>query len=61
MRRHLHRMGDKNILPGVTHMLTKEQKEKRAVWAMKLKSDDWNRTIFSDELCFQPFRNAIRR
>ena len=31
MRRHLHRMGYKNILSPVTHMLTKEQKEKRVI------------------------------
>ena len=30
-------------------MLTKEQKEKHAVWAMKHKNDDWNQTVFSDE------------
>ena len=31
MQRHLHRMGYKNILPQVTHMLTKEQQEKRVI------------------------------
>ena len=31
MQRHLHRMGYRNILPRVTHMLTKEQKEKRVM------------------------------
>ena len=49
MQRHLHQMGYRNILPRVTHMLTKEQKEKHAVWAMKHKNDDWNQTVFSDE------------
>ena len=31
MQPHLHRMGYRNILPRVTHMLTKEQKEKRVI------------------------------
>ena len=60
MQRHLHRMGYKNILPRVTHMLTKEQKEKRVIWAMKHKNDDWNQTVFSDESYFQLFRNTVR-
>ena len=40
MQRHLHWMGYKNILPQVTHMLTKEQKEERVIWAMMHKNDD---------------------
>ena len=42
-------------------MLTKEQKEKRVMWAMKHKNDDWNQTVFSDESYFQLFRNTVRR
>ena len=61
MQRHLHRMGYTNILPRVTHMLTKEQKEKHVIWAIKHKNDDWNQTVFSDESCFQLFRNIVHR
>ena len=61
MQRHLHWMGYKNILPQVTHMLTKERKEKHVIWAMKHKNDDWNQTVFSDESCFQLFRDTVRR
>ena len=60
MQRHLHRMDYKNILPRVTHILTKEQKEKRVVWRMKHKNDDLNQTVFSDESCCQLFRNTVR-
>ena len=60
MQCHLHRMGYRNILPRITHMLTKEQKEKRVIWAMKHKNDDWNQTVFSDESYFQLFRNTVR-
>ena len=42
-------------------MLTKEQKEKRVIWAMKHKNDDWNQTVFSDESYFQLFRNTVGR
>ena len=61
MQRRLHRMGYRNILPRVTHMLTKEQKEKRVIWATKHKNDDWNQTVFTNESCFQLFRNTVRR
>ena len=61
MQRHLHRMDYRNILPRVTHMLTKEQKEKRVIWAMKHKNDDWNQTVFPNESYFQLFRNTVRR
>ena len=61
IQRHLHRMGYRNILPQVTHMLTKEQKEKRVTWAMMHKNDDWNQTVFSDESYFQLFKNPVRR
>ena len=61
MERHLHRMGYRNILPRVTHMLTKEQKEKHVIWAMKYKNDDWNQTVFPNKSYFQLFRNTVRR
>ena len=61
MQRHLHRMSYRNILPRVTHMLTKEQKEKCVIWAMKHKNNDWNQTVFPNESYFQLFRNAISR
>ena len=41
-------------------MLTNEQKEKCAIWAMKHKNDDWYQIVFSDESCFQLFRNTVR-
>ena len=28
---------------------------------MKHKNDDWNRTVFSDESCFQLFKNTFHR
>ena len=40
-------------------MLTKKQKEKRVIWVMKHKNDDWNQTVFSDESYFQLFRNTV--
>ena len=61
MQRHLHRMGYQNILSCVTHMLTREQKEKHVISVMKHKNDDWNRTVFSDKPYFQLFRNTVRR
>ena len=61
MQHHLHLMGFRNILPLVTYMLTKEQKEKRVIWAMKHKNDDWNQTVFLNESYFQLFRNTVHR
>ena len=42
-------------------MLTEKQKDARIHWAIKHKEDDWSRTIFSDETCYQLFRNTIHR
>ena len=42
-------------------MLTEEQKEKRVVWAMKHKNDDWSQTVFPNESYFQLFRYTVRR
>jgi transposase len=42
-------------------MLTQEQKDARVQWAIRHKDDDWNRTVFTDETCYQLFRNTIRR
>ena len=61
VRRQLHRMGYKSVLPLATPLLTPEQKERRVQWARAHINDDWNRTVLSDETCFQLFRNTIRR
>ena len=50
-----------SILPANTPMLTDEQKQHRVQWAKKHQADDWYRTVFTDELSFQLFRNTIRR
>ena len=54
-------MGSKHTLPYDAPMLTQEQKDARVRWAIKLQNDDWSRTIFTDETCYQLFRNTIRR
>jgi transposase len=61
VQRQLHRMGYKSTLPHGTPMLTQEQKDARVQWAIKHQNDDWSRTIFTDETCYQLFRNTIRR
>ncbi|CAF1253034.1 unnamed protein product [Rotaria sordida] len=61
VRRQLHRLGYKNVLPRGTPILTNEQKERRVQWALAHKDDDWTRTVFSDETSYQLFRNTIRR
>ena len=48
-------------MPSGTPMLTQEQKHARVQWAIQHKDDDWSRTIFTDETCYQLFRNTIRR
>ena len=42
-------------------MLTQQHKNARVQWAIKHKNDDWSRIIFTDETCYQLFRNIIRR
>ena len=61
VQRQLKRMGYKSTLPYATSMLTQEQKHARVQWAIQHKDDDWSRTIFTDESCYQLFRNTIRR
>ena len=61
VQRQLHRLGYRHVLPRATQMLTDEHKEARVEWAKRHKNDNWNRTVFSDETCFQLFRNSIRR
>ena len=61
VRRHLHDLGYKNVLPQGTPMLTDDKKERRVQWALAHKDDDWNRTVFSDETSYQLFRNTVRR
>ena len=59
--RQLHRTGYKSVLPLATPMLTPEQNERRVQWVRAHINDDWNWTVFSDETCFQLFRNTVRR
>ena len=61
VQRQLKRMGYKSTLPYATPMLTQEQKHARVQWAIQHKDDDWSRSIFTDETCYQLFRNTIRR
>ena len=61
VQRQLKRMGYKSTLPYSTPMLTQEQKHARVQWAIQHKDDDWSRTLFTDETCYQLFRNTIRR
>ena len=55
----LDRLGYKNVLPRGTPILTNEQKERCVQWALAYKNDAWSRTIFSDEISYQLFRNTI--
>ena len=61
VQRQLKRMGYKSTLPYATPMLTQEQNHARVRWAIQHKDDDWSRTRFTDETCYQLFRNTIRR
>ena len=61
VQRELKRLGYKSTLPYSTPMLTQEQRVARVQWAIKHQNDDWSRTIFTDETCYQLFRNTIRR
>jgi transposase len=61
VQRQLQRLGYKSILPYGTPMLTQKQKDARVQWAIEHKDDDWSRTVFTDETCYQLFRNTIRR
>ena len=61
VQRQLEKIGYKSVLPHKTPMLTNVQKEARVKWAIEHKNDDWRRTIFTDETCYQLFRNTVRR
>ena len=61
VQRQLKRMGYKSTLPYGTPMLTQEQNHARVRWAIQHKDDNWSRTRFTDETCYQLFRNTIRR
>jgi len=61
VQRQLKRMGYKSTLPYGTPMLTQAYKDARVQWEIQHKDDDWSRTIFTDETCYQLFRNTIRR
>ena len=57
----LKRMCYKSTLPYGTPILTQKQKDARVQWAIQHKDDHWSRTIFTDETCYQLFRNIIHR
>ncbi|CAF4570314.1 unnamed protein product [Rotaria sp. Silwood2] len=57
----LRRMGYRSTLPQGTPMLTQKHEDARVQWAVKHQDDDWTGTIFTDETCYQLFRNTIRR
>ena len=57
----LKRMGYKSTLPYSTPMLTHEQRHAPIQWAIQYKDDHWSQTRFTDETCYQLFRNTIRR
>ena len=61
IQRQLKRLGYKSSLPYKTPMSTQQQKDARVQWAITHQNDDWSRTIFTDETCYQLFRNTIRR
>ena len=61
IQRQLKRLGYKSSLPYKTPMLTQQQKDARVQWAIKHQNDDWSRTIFTNETCYQLFRKTIRR
>ena len=54
-------MGYKSTLPNATPMFTHEQKHGPVQWGLQHKDDDWSRTRFADETCYQLFRNTIGR
>ncbi|CAF2149401.1 unnamed protein product [Rotaria magnacalcarata] len=54
-------MGYRSTLPQGTPLLTQKHNDARVQWAVKHQDDDWTRTIFTDETCYQLFRNTIRR
>ena len=60
-QRQLQRIDYKSILPYGTPMLIEKQKDAHIQWPINHKEDDWSRTIFTDETCYQLFRNSIRR
>ncbi|CAF4496751.1 unnamed protein product [Rotaria sp. Silwood2] len=61
VQRQLRRLGYRSTLPQGTPMLTQKHKDARVQWALKHQDDDWTRTVFTDETCYQLFRNTIRR
>src|SRR5947209_8058025 len=42
-------------------MLTIDHKCKCVEWAQRHLNDDWDHTLFSDEIAFQLFRNTVER
>ena len=53
-------MSYKSTFPYSTPMLTQEQRHARLQWVIQ-HNDDCSRTMFTDEPCYQLFRNTIRR
>jgi hypothetical protein len=42
-------------------MLTETHKVKRVEWAKKHINNQWDKTVFTDKIVFQIFRNTIER
>jgi hypothetical protein len=42
-------------------MMTVEHHVQRLKWANAHADNNWSQTVFSDETCFQLFRNTVRR
>jgi transposase len=57
---HLKRVGYKKRRAKATPMLTSKHKMNRIKWAQEHINDDWSQTVFSDETCFQLFRNVVQ-
>ena len=56
----LKRMNYKSTLPCGTPKLTQKQKHAPIQWTVQ-HNDNCSRTIFTDEICYQLFRDTIRR
>ena len=61
VQRYLRNAGYRNVLPRSKPMMTEEHRVRRLEWANARADDNWSQTVFSDETCFQLFRNTVRR
>jgi len=53
--------GYHSSLPLTTPMLTNRHMEARKAWAQTYLNKNWNKTIFTDEMAFDLFRNKVSR